>query len=583
MAIIFSHSVSKCALAAAAIAVFINPANAQDANTYGLSAEVPVFESVDQNGVDLASGSFRVTSPTYVSGSDEAKSVVGLQWTGKAWTHIERPTLWRNDSKYIVNYMGTSQEFKSRSENYAEKKPITGAKLGCVVWMPQKLTSFCIYTHRNGDVLLFRGLPTPYVYAPPNYGQSVLALGNLGMDAVILYSVDQRYRVWTSNESGGFLTDGTYYKTNRPLPPFTINTPNHNNDTDEHYLRPKNTTQTFTDVAGTQWKYTFNDNRLMTKVDLPGNAADVIITYNDGKVSTVTNPNGTWNYSYSSNNNIRTTTVSDPLGNVTKVKSHTEKGYVTEHTDPLNRTTVYVYDSGDRLERVTFPELNSVFFVYDARGNITSKTTYPKPGSNLLPITETAEYPATCTNAVTCNLPISTTDSLLRKTDLAYFPTSQQTRYVHGASGETFTFDFGTAKPKTVTSPAPISGGARPQVRNEYWGGVLILSAYCRTLASCSGTTDEVVTTYDYGDTSKSTAYPDGATHSTTRLLYGVSVTSEGQTLTTCYDYDVNGRRVSETPPRADVSVCPKTVAPNSGATYPAIAEPSAAPVFPTP
>jgi YD repeat-containing protein len=554
-------------------AVHSQYAVAQDATTYGLSAEVPVFERIDQNGVDLVTGSFRVTSPTYETGTDEAKTIVGLQWTGKAWTHIEQPTLWRNNDKYIVNYLGTSQEFKNYSNNFAENKPITGAKLNCVIWQPGGLTSECVYTHRNGDILHFRGRYSSITPYAASYGTAALAWGNIGISNVTLFSADNRTRTWGSASPGAPPTDNNYYSTNKGLGPFTINTPNHNTDTSKHYLRPKNTTQTFTDPYSTQWKYTINNSNLMTKVDRPGNAADITITYSNGRVSSVANPNGTWTYAYSSTtNNVRTTTVTNPQSEVTKVKYNTVKSYVLEHTDPLNRVTKYEYDAGDRLSKVTFPELNYVTFVYDSRGNVVSKTEYPKPGSGLAPITETAEYATTCTNAVLCNLPISVTDSLSRKTDFEYPSTTTQTAPYYGSGFGSFTYQLGTTKPKTVTSPAPTAGAPRPQVRNEYLSGVLTRSAYCRTLASCIGTSDEVVTTYDYG-----------GTEATTRLLYGMSVTSEGQTLTTCYDYDPAGRRVSETPPRANVTVCPKVVAPASGGSSPVTAQPSAAPVFPTP
>lgn len=556
------------------ISVLAAPALAQDATTYGLSAEVPVFERIDQNGVDLVTGSFRVSSPIYETGTEEAKTIVGLQWTGKAWTHIEQPTLWRNNDKYIVNYLGTSQEFGNYSSNFAEKKPITGAKLNCVIWQPGSLTSECIYTHRNGDILHFRGQYSNITPYPASYGTNALAWGNIGISNVTLFSADNRTRTWGTASPGILPTDNNYYSTNKPLGIFTINTPNHNTDTSKHYLRPKNTTQTFTDTNGTQWKYTINNSNLMTKVDRPGNAADITITYTNGRVSAVTNPNGTWNYTYSSTtNNVRTTTVTNPLGEITKVKYNTEKSYVLEHTDPLNRLTKYEYDSGDRLSKVTFPELNYVVFQYDARGNILSKTVYPKPGSpiTLAPITETAEYPASCTNAVTCNLPISVTDSLLRKTEFEYeTPTLQSASYYRGGAGS-FTYAFGTTKPKTITSPAPTAGAPRPQVRNEYVSGVLTRSAYCRTQAACIGTADEVVTTYDYG-----------GTEATTRILYGMSVTAEGETLTTCYDYDAANRRVSETPPRANVTACPRIVAPVASSP-PVTAQPSPPPVFPTP
>lgn len=562
---------------ACTLAFSSKPTLANDPVTYSGSFAVPVFERVDLNGVDLVTGLLRVTSPTYVAGTDDARTVVGLQWTGKAWTHIDRPAIWWDSAKksYIVNYLGGSQEFGDYRSNHKEKKPIRGSKLDCNVFMPSGLTSFCIYTDRNGDTVYFKGVPTPFASTISAYGRSALSNGNMGVYVIIQNSVDNRNRRWGFGPFGGGAVERDYGNVNKSLGRFTINTPN--NSTSKHYLQPQDTIQTFTDSVGTQWKYTINRYREITKIDLPSNSADITIEYAYDRVISVTNPNGKWNYAYSStNNNIRTTTVTDPLGGITKVKYNTEKSYVLENIDPLNRVTKYEYDSGDRLWKIVYPEQNYVTFSHDARGNILFKTEHPKPGSGLAPITQSALYPTTCTNTITCNRPISVTDPLLGTTTFEYALPTQGTIF----SVDQYKYDIGTGKPTKVTSPEPSPGAPRPQVRNQYTSGLLVRSAYCRTLAVCAGTADEVVTTYDYGVVP---TYDDNGTEDTTRILYGVAVTSDGVTLTTCYAYDPGFRRVSETPPRADVTTCPKVIAPYSPSHAPAIAPYSPAPVFPTP
>jgi YD repeat-containing protein len=582
--ILNKHQRLRLFMLAGACALSAQTAFAQDATTYGAPFPVPVFERVDLNGVDLVTGSLRVISPTYFSTYPgdtffPFRTTVGLQWTGKAWSHIEAPSIWRDGNTYIVNYMGTSQEFKDYTNGFAEKKPITGSKLSCRIFQPGGVTGECVYTHRNGDVLHFRGMYSNITPYPRAYGTNALSLGNIGMSNVTLYSVDNRVLTWGGRAyPGASPQEFDYASTNKKLGPFTINTPNHGNDSFKHYLRPQNTVQTFTDPTGAQWKYSINNSQLMTKIDRPGNVADITINYTNGRVSSVTNPNGTWTYGYSSAiiNNTRITTVTDPLGGVTKVQYNTVEGYVLQSTDQLSRVTKYEYDAGARLSKVTYPDLNYVTFTYDVRGNIISKTEYPKPNSGLAPITETAKYPTICNNSITCNRPISVTDARGQTTTFEYdIPERRQAVYYFGEGGPAptyFPYDFGTTQPTKVTSPEPIPGAIRPEIRNQYKYGALIRSAYCRTQASCIGTADEVVTTYDYG-----------GTEGDARLLYGLSVTADGQTLTTCYGYDANSRRVTETPPRANVAVCPKIVAPNSGVTSPAIAQPSSAPVIPTP
>ncbi|NCP12216.1 MAG: hypothetical protein GW859_09770, partial [Sphingomonadales bacterium] len=58
---------------------------------------------------------------------------------------------------------------------------------------------------------------------------------------------------------------------------------------------------------------------------------------------------------------------------------------------------------------------------------------------------------------------------------------------------------------------------------------------------------DEVVTDYDYGPNSG----PNNL------WLRGVAVTADGTTLRTCYGYDANGRKISETQPNANLGSCP--------------------------
>ncbi|MEA3062236.1 MAG: hypothetical protein QOJ94_2017, partial [Sphingomonadales bacterium] len=72
---------------------------AQDSTTYAEAFNVQVFESIDQNGVNLITGSLRITTPVMQSGSAYNPQVLGLQWTGKGWMIIGQPTIWRDGDK----------------------------------------------------------------------------------------------------------------------------------------------------------------------------------------------------------------------------------------------------------------------------------------------------------------------------------------------------------------------------------------------------------------------------------------------------------------------------------------------------
>ena len=213
--------------------------------------------------------------------------------------------------------------------------------------------------------------------------------------------------------------------------------------------------------------------------------------------------------------------------------------------------TVFKFDfisPAGHLLSVTSPELNSTTYdVYDARGNVTKLTHYPKPGSTQPTLYETAGYDTDCQYPAKCNKPNWVKDAKGNQTDFTYDT-------VHGGV-------------LTKTLPAGDSG-VRPQTRYSYvqryawyknasgsmakaaspiW--VLDKESFCKTNAapSCIGTSDEVVTQYDYG--------PDSGPNNL--LLMGVAVTADGTTRRTCYSYDRLGNKISETTANAGLTSCP--------------------------
>lgn len=225
--------------------------------------------------------------------------------------------------------------------------------------------------------------------------------------------------------------------------------------------------------------------------------------------------------------------------------------------DPLLYRTDLTYDAMSNLTGIKYPEANETTSVLDDRFNITQRRHKAKPNSGLSDSVITATYPATtsplgsfptCTPAKSCNKPTTITDTRGGVTDYTYDP-------AHGG---------------VLTEAAPAVNGVRPVKRYDYeqryaWiknsaGGysqaetpvwVLVREKRCRTTAtvntSCAGgAADEVVTEYDYGPNSG----PNNL------LVRGMTVTADGQTLRTCYGYDVNGRKISETKPLAGLASC---------------------------
>jgi hypothetical protein len=235
----------------------------------------------------------------------------------------------------------------------------------------------------------------------------------------------------------------------------------------------------------------------------------------------------------------------------------TSNGETLMYVDEIGRKTRYSYLSNMGPTRwavkAFYPEGDSFLATLDTRYNVVSLDRVAKPGSGLLTISRTAAYPPSCDNATTCNQPISITSGKNEATDYSYEPT-------HGGL-------------KSATMPSDAEG-RRAQVRHTYvqrnaWilsdaGGyerveppiwVIASDSTCVTSSPtgnpaspcAAGSTDEVVTTYDYG--------PDSGPNNL--LLRGITVTSNGTSMRTCYRYDEQGRKIAETKPNALLGSCP--------------------------
>lgn len=196
----------------------------------------------------------------------------------------------------------------------------------------------------------------------------------------------------------------------------------------------------------------------------------------------------------------------------------------------------------------------------DIIGNAVSIVEKPKPGSAEATITRTQTFPNPnlYANPTICN---AASEKLCNK------PTAQ----VDGRGNQTdYTYDAAHGGVLTMTLPAG-ANGIRPQTRYEYAqryalvknsGGSFVQASspiwvktrerFCKTTSAsgqtcAGGSADEVITDYDYGPTS-------GAANNL--LLRGVAVTADGVTRRTCYGYDANGRKISETSPNANLGAC---------------------------
>ena len=264
---------------------------------------------------------------------------------------------------------------------------------------------------------------------------------------------------------------------------------------------------------------------------------------------------------YNETVNINDTSESETVmtrGDGAQINVQTTLGGLPSNVrDPLGRVTTADYSSNgllpsavSQLIRRTNVEGGIAEYSYDVRGNIVQERLKAKPGNGLADRVTTAGFAANCTNPKTCNKPDYVTDRNGGRTDYTYSPD-------HGGV-------------LTEAGPAD-TAGVRPVKRYGYvqryaWlangsGGYAPASSpvwlvseerTCRTTATSGngcvgGAGDEIVKSYEYG--------PNAGPN--TLLLRGVAVVADGQTRRTCYGYDEQGNRISETSPRAGLGVCP--------------------------
>ncbi|MEI6487000.1 MAG: RHS repeat-associated core domain-containing protein [Sphingomonadales bacterium] len=246
------------------------------------------------------------------------------------------------------------------------------------------------------------------------------------------------------------------------------------------YSYPTAGTVVVTDPRGNAWRIAGGSGGLSLR--RPGSATDTFVfTRPTSTTMVVTNEGVTTNYSRVVSGSTITTTVSYAGGGQTTVVANSNVGRPQSVTDPLGRSTSYLYDANRRLTRTTFPEGNYVQLTLDSRGNVTERRVFAKAGSGLADIVTTASYPSNCSNPLTCNQPTWTRDAKNNQTDYTYDPN-------HGGV-------------LTATLPAA-PNGVRPQTRYTYTtvNGVALVASVsaCRTLSTCTNAADETRSSVTY-------------------------------------------------------------------------------------
>jgi hypothetical protein len=253
---------------------------------------------------------------------------------------------------------------------------------------------------------------------------------------------------------------------------------------------------------------------------------------------------------------IDSTSWTDPSG--ASVGFSLTDGVITDYIDQVGKSRQVYFYSG-QLSSLRQPEGNRWYANISPRGVFAGDVfTGGKTGVSGYPdIVQNAKTFPTggCTNRVTCNLPLTVTDGNGNVTNFSYDQTHggvlTETRPAHESSpGVNVQAVVRHAYAQRNAFVSDGAGGytAEPAI----W--LPLEDRTCKTGAtniaanSCvNGSSDEVVTTYEYGPNSG----PNNL------LPRGKAVTAEGITLRACYAYDTQGNKISETNARAGLASCP--------------------------
>lgn len=557
-------------------------ANAQNA---GLTP--PSVVARDANGVDLISGSFSASLPPMSIGSNgsgltRSTSGYNLPW-GDNYTAVLNTGTDTVGAFVTVSIGGASKKFYGSAYATASATPVTytpevpGNSFVCASYI-------CTYTMSDGSVAVFdqnlmsdvglraglgamTSLTKPdgevltLKYKRANTGTVVPGYGTLTVMG--LRSVTSSLG-WMIKYEVGTAATATY-----PVKIYLLN--NYYDycapDTDGPCTSANSGTWPM--VTPGSWTYRLNSTtqpdpsytvttssygspistNFLSGITTP-TGVSISATYSGGKVTSLTAGGQTWNYTIGTASGVTTgTAVSAADTSVTRqVKSDATTSRILSVKDELGALTQYTYytttDAATgklkgKVWQVLSPDFTGTLaaptggyteYKYDARGNVVSTKVYPKTSGT--PLETTASYPSTCSNAKTCNKPLTVTD----------------------ANGVTTTYTYHAQSGNVATVTMPAVGGVAPQTRYTYVqvtpqvrnsSGALVNStpvwrlqtvSSCMTTASCSGTEDELKTTYTY---STLNALPTQV-----KVTHGNPVTHTVSNMITTTTYDSNGNAI---------------------------------------
>jgi hypothetical protein len=211
-------------------------------------------------------------------------------------------------------------------------------------------------------------------------------------------------------------------------------------------------------------------------------------------------------------------------------------GRVEIHGD---QTVYFEDDQRGFVERVRHLNGPDKTYDYDSRNNLIKVTLPVNEGAE---VTWQADYPDQCTNRKTCNKPTWVQDAKGHRTYYTYHPQSGQLATVTYPPNEEGLVAQTRYRYEQKHAYRKDAHGNRVRTADPIW--LKVEESYCANSNYSEGcvNNDEVVTRYDYNHDNL--------------LITGKTVTADGETLRTCFGYDVYGNRISETQPKANLATC---------------------------
>ena len=297
---------------------------------------------------------------------------------------------------------------------------------------------------------------------------------------------------------------------------------------------------TKTDLTGSRWIYTYNEDQLITRITDPLNKSKSFSYDDNGRMVSITDESGEiWQVGYDEKG--RKVSETDPLDNVKRWEYSGSLPQPVRAISFSGRITTLAYDSNGNLVTITDPSGAATRLTWDGNRSVTS---IEDPLSNKTSITNDV-----------LGRPLVVTDALGRETRFTYDTVGNVTR-IENALGQAFAFEYDlldrlvkTTQPSGNQTQVSYDAAGRVLARTDADGSMVQYSydSYGRLIRREDGDGRAELREYRSDNLRSRMILPDGtavtydydaAKHLTSRTV---------GTLNTTYEYSDRGQLIRAT------------------------------------